>query len=204
MLPRRGLGVLTRGVYLGTSALVPCGMRQLAPLLAALVMVACAPAEEAGLCEGLPSETVDLAVAVRYEDVPLADGDTVPVFVPPQGGIATEFDISLLGVGLDTVDELRLEILRTSSGASVAAVAYSGGGLPLECVQDGELRVRAVPVPFADGLTLEALEGAEAQVVGTLVRTDGAEAEFVSRVLLDSTSYCARLCGACQGCGTGA
>jgi len=164
-------------------------MRPLVPLLAGLVMVACASPQEDGLCEGVPNETVDLAVSVRFEDVPLADGDAVPVFVPPQGGIATEFDISLVGVGLDTVDELRLEVVRTSSGASVAAVTYSGGGLPLECVQDAELRVRAVPVPFADGLTLEALEGAEVQVVGTLVRTDGVEAEFVSSVRLDSTTY---------------
>lgn len=189
MLPRRGVGGLTGGVYLGRWALVRFGMRPLALLLSGLTVMACTPAQEAGLCEGVPSEAVDLTVAVRFEDVPLEDGDSVPVFVPPQGGIATEFDISLLGVGLDTVDELRLEIVRISSGASVAAVTYSGGGLPLECVQDAELRVRAVPVPFADGLTLEALEGAEVQVVGTLVRTDGAEAEFVSSVQLDSTTY---------------
>ncbi len=71
---------------------------------------------------------------------------------------------------------------------SVAAVTYSGGGLPLECVQDGELRLRAVPVPFADGLTLESLDGAEVQVVGTLVRTDGDLAESVSTVRLDATT----------------
>jgi len=163
-------------------------MRSLVPLLAGLVMAACTPPEDRGLCEGIPSEAVELAVSYRFEDFPLEEGDSLPVFVPPQGGIATEFDVSLGGVGLDTVDELRLEVMRTS-GVSVAAVTYSGGGLPLECVQDGELRVRAVPLPFADGLTLEALEGAEVQVVGTLVRTDGVTAEFVSAVRLDSATY---------------
>lgn len=163
-------------------------MRSLVTLFAGLVMAACAPPEEPGLCEGVPSESVALAVSYRFEDSPLEEGDSLPVFVPPQGGIATEVDVSLEGVGLDTVDELRLEVLRVS-GVSVAAVTYSGGGLPLECVQDGELRVRAVPVPFADGLTLEALEGAEVQVVGTLLRTDGASAEFVSAVRLDSETY---------------
>lgn len=152
-------------------------------------MVSCAAPEESGLCEGVPSTAVDLSVATRFEDVALADGDSVPVFVPPQGGIATEFDLRLVGVGLDTVDELRLEVMRVDTGVSVAAVTYSGGGLPLECVQDGELRLRAVPVPFADGLTLESLDGAEVQVVGTLVRTDGDLAESVSTVRLDATTY---------------
>lgn len=163
-------------------------MRPLAPLLVGLLLVACTSPEDPGLCEGVPSDAVELAVSYRFEDAPLSDGDAVPVFVPPQGGIATEFDVSLKGVGLDTVEELRLDVVRTG-GASVAAVTYSGGGLPLECVQDGELRVRAVPVPFADGLTLETLEGAEVQVVGTLVRTDGEVGEFVSNVQLDSTTY---------------
>ncbi len=158
------------------------------PLLAALLLVGCTPPEDAGLCEGVPSTALDLSVSYRFEDVALADGDVVPVFVPPQGGIATELDVSLVGVGLDTVQELRVEVTRTG-GASVAAVTYSGGGLPLECVQDGELRVRAVPVPFADGLTLEVLEGAEVQVVATLVRTDGAQAAFESSVRLESVTY---------------
>ncbi len=164
-------------------------MRLLAPLVAGFVLAACSPAEEAGLCEGLPSEAVGLAVAARFEDAPLADGDAVPVFVPPQGGIATELDISLVGVGLDTVQELRLGVTRISNGDSVASVTYSGAGLPLECVRDGELRIRAVPVPFNDGVTLEALEGAEVQLAGMLLRTDGAQAEFVSSVQLDSTTY---------------
>lgn len=141
------------------------------------------------MCEGVPSTAVELAIATRFEDVPLADGDAVPVFVPPQGGIATEFDISLLGVGLDTVDELRLDVVHSGSGEFVATITYSGGGLPLECVQDGELRLRGVPVPFADGLTLENLDGSDVQVVGTLVRTDGEAAESVSMVRLEATTY---------------
>ncbi len=181
--------MLTRGVYPGLSPLVPLGMRLLALLLAALVSVTCTSDEDAGLCEGVPSEMVSLAVASRFEDAPLADGDSMPVFVPPQGGIATEFDLSLVGVGLDTVDELRLQVVRVVGGASVAAVNYSGAGLPLECVQEGELRVRAVPVPFSDDLTLEGLGGLEVQVVGTLVRTDGVEAEFRVQVVLDSAMY---------------
>ena len=188
MLPRRGLRALIGGVYLGAAALVSSGMRSPAPFLVALAAAACAPSEDPGLCEGIPGQAVELSVSYRFEDSPLEEGDSLPVFVPPQGGIATEVDVGLGGVGLDTVEALRLEITRTS-GVSVAAVTYSGGGLPLECVQDGELRVRGVPVPFADGLTLEALEGAEVQVVGTLVRTDGGTAEFVSAVRLDSATY---------------
>lgn len=164
-------------------------MRRLLVSAAACVVLACGEPEEPGLCEGNGGRDVEVEAAYRFEDAPLSEDDLLPVFVPPQGGIATELDVVMGGVGFETLASLQIRAARVGDGTAVAEVHYAGGGLPLECVQDGELKVRAVPVPFLDGVTLDALDGVPVELTIRIDRRDGAVAQFAAVVTLDATQY---------------
>lgn len=184
-LPRSGLESLTGAVYP-----VPCyraAVRR-APIAALLALVACQPEAE-GLCEGNAGAPTSVEAFYRFEDVSLADGDILPIFIPPQGGIATELDVDMGGVGFETIAALEIEAVMRASGAVVADVGYVGDGLPLECVRDGEIRVRAVPVPFVDGSVLGTLSGAEVNLTVRVVRNDESVAEVTRAVTLDAQDY---------------
>lgn len=184
-MPRSGVDSLTGAVYPG-----PCyraAVRR-ASIAALLALVACQPEAE-GLCEGNAGASLDVEAFYRFDDIPLADDDIVPIFIPPQGGIATELDVDMRGVGFETIAALEVEAVMRASGAVVADVGYVGDGLPLECVQDGEIRVRAVPVPFVDGSVLQTLSGAEVNLTIRVVRNDEAVAEVTRAVTLDAQDY---------------
>ena len=184
-LPRSGLDSLTAAVYP-----LPCyraAVRR-AVLAALFTLTACQPEAE-GLCEGNAGASIEVEAFYRFEDVALTDGDVLPIFIPPQGGIATELDVDMRGVGFETLASLEIEVVMRASGAVVADVGYVGDGLPLECVQDGELRVRAVPVPFVDGSVLGTLSGAEVNVTTRIVRSDDAVSEVARVVTLDAQDY---------------
>ncbi|MCR9162130.1 MAG: hypothetical protein ACE37F_28730 [Nannocystaceae bacterium] len=157
-------------------------------LAAILALAACQPEAE-GLCEGNAGAPIDLEAFYRFEDVPLTDGDVVPIFNPPQGGVATELDLDLGGVGFGTLAALEIEAVMRASGAVVADVEYTGGELPLECVRDGELRLRAVPVPFVDGSVLGTLSGAEVNLTVRIRRDDDEAAEVTHAVTLEAREY---------------
>ena len=159
-----------------------------AVLAALFTLTACQPEAE-GLCEGNAGASIEVEAFYRFEDVALTDGDVLPIFIPPQGGIATELDVDMRGVGFETLASLEIEVVMRASGAFVADVGYVGDGLPLECVQDGELRVRAVPVPFVDGSVLGTLSGAEVNVTTRIVRSDDAVSEVARVVTLDAQDY---------------
>lgn len=148
---------------------------------------ACQPSADPGLCEGNADAALGVEASYRFEDQPLAQGEPLPIFYPPQGGIATELDIVFRGVGFETLEALLIEA--TDGSAVVADVGYTGAGLPLECVRDGELKVRAVPVPFESGTTLDALDGTTVSLEVTATRNDGATATFVQTVTLDAAEY---------------
>ena len=150
-------------------------------------LVACADPGPA-LCEGNPGGDVEVDAFYRFAETPLQDGDALPVFIPPQGGIATELDVDLYGVGLDTVETLEVQAVR-GGGERVAQVSYTGGGLPLECVMHGQLKVRALPVPFDDSISLESLDALSVQLVVRLTRSDGHQGEVVHAVTLDVAEY---------------
>ncbi len=184
-LPRSGGDSLTAAVYP-----VPCyrAVVRRAPIAAVLALVACQPGAE-GLCEGNAGASIEVQAFYRFDDIPLVDDDVLPIFIPPQGGTATELDVDMRGVGFDTIAALEIEAVMRASGAVVADVGYVGGGLPLECVQDGEIRVRAVPVPFVDGSLLQTLTGAEVNLTVRVVRNDEAVAEVTRAVTLDAQDY---------------
>lgn len=152
-------------------------------------MLACGGPDEAGLCEGNAGRDVAVEVYYRSEDIALADDDMLPVFVPPQGGIATELDVVMTGVGFDTLNALQIRAVRVDDGTTVAEVEYSGDFLPLECVQDGVVKVRTVPVPFLDGVTLQDLDAVRVEVTTRIDRSDGAVAQVAAVVTLDATAY---------------
>ena len=151
--------------------------------------LSCGEPQEPGLCEGNAGLDAEVEAFYRSEEVALADDDLLPVFVPPQGGIATELDVVMTGVGFDTLTSLQIRAVRVDDGSGVAEVQYSGGGLPLECVQDGVLKVRAVPVPFLDGIALQDLDDVRVEVTARIDRSDGTVAQVAAVVTLDSTAY---------------
>lgn len=160
----------------------------IAALLVALAPCACQPEAEA-LCEGNAGASIDVEAFYRFEDVALADGEALPIFIPPQGGVATELDVDMHGVGFETLASLEVVAVMRASGAVVADVGHAGDGLPLECVQDGDIRVRALPVPFVEGSVLGTLSGAEVNVTIRIVRNDGAVAEVTRALTLDAQDY---------------
>lgn len=164
-------------------------MRRAVAVAGLTLLGACQPSEDPGLCESNAGAALGVEASYRFEDAPLAEGEALPIFHPPQGGIATELDIVILGAGFDTLETLGVRAVGMSNGATVAEVLYEGDGLPLECVQDGELKVRAVPVPFSVGTTLEGLDGAAVQLVVRVTRSDGETEEFAQAVTLDVTEY---------------
>ncbi len=127
-------------------------------------------------------------VAYRGADAPLADGDTLPVFNPPQGGIATELDVTIEGAGFDIVETLQIDVA-AGSGQSLSATTYMGALLPFECVREGVVHVRNIPVAFDDAFELEALDGTEVELTVTVTREDGAQSQASAAVLLAATSY---------------
>lgn len=185
-MPRSGLDALTAAVYP-----VPCyraAVRR-APLVALLALWACQPDDDEGLCDGNAGAAAAVEAFYRFDDIPLADGDTLPIFIPPQGGIATELDIDMGGVGFETLSALEVRVVMRASQAVVADIAYAGEALPLECVRDGALKVRAMPVPFVDGSVLGTLSGAEVTLTVRLHRTDEAVAEVTHAVTLEAREY---------------
>jgi len=152
-------------------------------------VLACAePPPEQELCAA-PGEALDIEVFYRAADEPLADGDSLPVFVPPQGGIATELDVVLRGVGFETVGRVAFEVSRPGDAAVLASSEYGGGGLPLQCVRDGELKLRAVPLPFADGVPLDGLDGMQVVLTARLEHADGSEVADAHAVVLESSAF---------------
>ncbi len=158
-------------------------------VIVAFGLLGCGPPAEPGLCESNAEVEIGVETFERFVMTALSDGDRLPVFYPPQGGIATELDLLLRGVGFQTVSMVAITVDRSDDGARLAEVSYSGDGLPLECVQDGELMLRAVPVPFSDDLVLEMLDDTDAEVTVRLERTDGEVAEDVQAVILETTDF---------------
>ncbi len=153
-----------------------------------VVLAACEAADDGGVCDASVIGSPKVQVGERNADVFLPDAGTLSVFVPPQGGIATELDVQIEGVALEAVETLRFEVV-ASDGSSLAVEQYFGQGLPFVCTMDAGLQIRAVPVAFRDGVQLEGLDGSAVQVQATVTWSGGAPLMTSARVDLVATDY---------------
>lgn len=123
---------------------------------------------------GCPAPGAPLAITLAPDQgdaPPLVDGDDVPVFPPPQGGVFTELDVELTGVDADDVEQLRIEI-DDGTAQPLATQVYFGSGLPLRCVESGALTIDALPVGFDESVSLAQLDGVAVTLRATVTTAD--------------------------------
>ncbi len=157
-------------------------------ILGVLALGACAQPEEPGVCEARPLGRLGILVAYRGVDAPLRDGDALAVFEPPQGGIATELDVTIEGAGFEVLETLQIDVFG-ERGQTLSTNTYVGSLLPFRCIREGVVEVGNIPVAFDDALTLEALDMKDAELVVTVVRTDGQTSDAGASVMLEAASY---------------
>lgn len=127
-------------------------------------------------------------MAERGTASPLDQQTTLSVFEPPQGGVATELDVTFVGITLDDLENVRVEVV-DPQGVAVAVASFFGSSLPLECNDDASLLVRSMPIPFNDGLLPDALDGTSVTVRASIIRDDGETAAMDYAVTLAATEY---------------
>jgi hypothetical protein len=149
---------------------------RLVPHAAALVLAAalagCPEPEPSGPCGPEDGDPV-LTLANRGGGPRLADGVEVEIFLPPQGGVFTELDVTLEGLAQSELESLHIVVEDRDTGEPLADVRYLGSVIPLLCTEDDVLEVQYMPVGFTDPVVLAELDGVEATVTGTLETTRG-------------------------------
>jgi hypothetical protein len=139
-------------------------------------------------CDDPPPEVCDgagdAAVELHQREDPgrIVDGSEVSVFPPPQGGVWTEIDVTLIGVRTDDVTSLRVDIM-DEGNVLLGSEFYLGEGLPLACQMDGTIEIDNMPVGFHDDTVLEDLEGVEATMTTTLAHAGGEVVDVVAVTL---------------------
>jgi hypothetical protein len=131
-----------------------------------------APSGQCGNEDGDPV----LTLANRKSGPVLADGVEVEIFVPTQGGVFTELDITIDGLAASDLDHLHIVFEDRGTGEPLADVRYLGEVIPLVCSgeeDDDVLVVQSMPVGFTDPVVLADLDGVEATVTGTLETSRG-------------------------------
>lgn len=130
----------------------------------------CPEDPEPGPCDGAGEPAIELRL--RSEDTLIVDGSELPIFPPPQGGVWTEIDVRLLGVAVDDVESLRVDVV-DGGGAILGAEFYLGAGLPLACREEGFIEIDNMPVALGDLSRLEELDGVGATLTTTLTHPGG-------------------------------
>lgn len=136
--------------------------------------------------------------------VAIKEGDELPAWTRPQGGIGTRINVSLTGFAEDALfDGLTVQFLGTAGdGASCAAVDdpacseletcddgqcrlllgnQTNVRFPLECLFDGSIHIAELPVRFRNQFQLDQLDGVEQEL---RVIADPREGETVSSSVL--------------------
>ena len=149
-------------------------LRAAAALAMGLAALAGCPAPEpSGPCGNEAGDPV-LTLGTRGGGPVLADGEEVEIFLPPQGGVFTELDVTIDGLASDDLELLHVVFEARTTGESLADVQYLGNLIPLLCTEDGDrLEVQYMPVGFTEPVVLAELDGVEATVTGTLETTRG-------------------------------
>jgi hypothetical protein len=165
-------------------SLQPAGARARSCLLLAALPLGCNPPPTEGCGHGEIELALDPA---RGGFPPLSEGGEVPVFIPPQGGIFTELDLVTRGIAVETITFVQVTI-DSDAGERVAEQPYPGYAVPLLCIGDDTAYVPRMPVRFAEGLVLEALEGVEGELE-LVLEASGAEHTRRWSVVLRVTGY---------------
>lgn len=140
--------------------------------LAAALLAGCPEPQPSGPCGPEDGDPV-LTLANRGGGPRLADGVDVEIFLPPQGGVFTELDVTIDGLDQSELDTLHVLVEARATGAPLADIRYVGSVIPLLCTDDDVLAVQYMPVGFTDPVSIDALDGVEATVTGTLETTRG-------------------------------
>jgi hypothetical protein len=157
---------------------------RLALILGAAVALACNPAPSDGCGHG----TVELSLDPARIGFPaLDDGGEVPVFIPPQGGIFSELDLTVRGVAVEDITMVQVTIDSTQ-GERVADQVYPEGAVPLLCLGDDTAYVPRMPVRFAEGLVLDELDDVRGDLV-LRIEESGETHERSWSVVLRVTGY---------------
>lgn len=137
------------------------------------VLLAGCPAGPSGPCDTEDGNPV-LTLANRGGGPRLVDGADVEIFLPPQGGVFTELDVTIDGLAQRDLDYLHIVFEDRDTGERLADVRYLGEVLPLLCTEEGDaLVVQYMPVGFTDPVVLAELDGVVATVTGTLETSRG-------------------------------
>lgn len=142
-------------------------------LALAPVLLAGCPTGPSGPC-GTEDGAPVLTLGNRGGGPPLADGVDVEIFLPPQGGVFTELDVTIDGLAQSDLDYLHIVFEDRDTGEPLADVRYLGEVLPLLCTEDADaLEVPSMPVGFTDPAVIAELDGVAATVTGTLETSRG-------------------------------
>lgn len=119
----------------------------------------------------------------------LTDGADVEIFLPPQGGVFTELDVTIEGLSQSDLEYLHIVFEDRDGGEPLADVRYVGEVLPLLCTEDDDaLVVQKMPVGFTDPVVLADLDGVAATVAGTLETSRG-DFSVAYDVVLQAVEY---------------
>jgi hypothetical protein len=122
-----------------------------------------------------PLRTVDVG-AHGAEWNELQDGDVVPCFDRPQGGVGTHLTMRFTGFTEDeltSADLLRIEMNAQDDGRIISG--YRTRAFPVDCADDGALLLLDVPVRFDVSVAEAAsIEGVDVALVVALESDDDA------------------------------
>lgn len=146
-------------------------MRALA--LASALLAGCPAPPPSGPC-GTDDGDPALTLGNRGGGPVLADGADVEIFLPPQGGVFTELDVTIERLAQSDLEYLHIVFEDRDTSEPLADVRYVGEVLPLLCTEDDDtLVVQRMPVGFTDPVVLADLDGVAATVTGTLETSRG-------------------------------
>jgi hypothetical protein len=151
---------------------------------AVLVLFGCRPDDSR--CREGPQPGIE--IANRMDEQPISDGAAVEVFPPPQGGVFTELDVTVVDISPDDLDQMRVTI-DVEGAISRADQAYAGALLPWVCREPTGAFLDNMPVAFDADAELERLDGLSAHIVALASLGGGAEARVEYDVTLAVTQY---------------
>lgn len=175
-------------VFVGGSACVPGGANDAGP----------------NHCEGGGEQRIMAGHTSTGFD-PIEEGDGLPAWLRPQGGIGTRINVRLEGIGeTATFTSLRTRFLGLEPGVDCTAdpdvcddresceagvcrtllADQTNARFPLNCQPDASLLVAEMPVRFRNQFQLEELDGVEQELEVTLAPTEGAPLVASVRIVL--------------------
>ncbi len=114
---------------------------------AAAVGSACAAAPSPGDC--ITRATPTVALANRQGEAELFDGDQIEIFLPPQGGVFTELDVTVAGLAASDLTAFTVTIDAADGPESLAVAYYEASAILMWCSDEQTLQIDNLPVGFS-------------------------------------------------------